>query len=195
MKRVIRLSIIIIILGCQSNLCIAQINTGNNYDPMATDSVSQYKMALEMAKIANEMDSIYWSEHNLHKDNKDSAWINDFNGNIVYDSRMKSKEGKAITIIDSVSNNYYVLDSTHTFITAYNKSNKIIWKTNPRKDNSLEYYRHKNPVIIHFQIIKIYWNDFGEYKKGDRAIFIKYDNSQSGCLDFKTGKFTYAGRD
>ncbi len=195
MKRVIRLSIILIILGYQSNLCRGQINSGNNYNRTPKEIDSLYKEALEMAKIANEMDSINFSEHNLHKDNKDSAWINDFEGHNLYDSRTKSKEGKAITIIDSVSNNYYVLDPSHTFITAYNNSNKIIWKTDPHKDNSLEYYRHKNPVIVYFKFGEIHEDNFYKYKKGERVLCISYSNSQFGFLNLKTGKFSYEGRD
>ena len=94
MKRVIRLSIIIIILGCQSNLCRGQINSGNNYNRTPKEIDSLYKEALEMAKIANEMDSINFSEHNLHKDNKDSAWINDFEGHNLYDSRTNFKPNR-----------------------------------------------------------------------------------------------------
>jgi hypothetical protein len=65
----------------------------------------------------------------MHKENKDSAWINDLNGNTVWDSRLKSKDGKSITITDSISNNYFVLDTTHTIITAFNKGKLTLVKT------------------------------------------------------------------
>jgi len=135
-------------------------------------------------------------KYQLHKNNKDSAWINDLNGNTVWDSRLKSKDEKAITITDSTTYNYFVLDSTHTIIAAFSKTKQFIWKTDPRKDSSLPNYRHKNPTITYFQIGELGRNiDISKNKKGERVLFVRYSNSQFGFLDLKTGKFSFEGQD
>jgi hypothetical protein len=184
MKKVNHLVIILLIMGLQGNLIKAQ-NSSNS------DDVTYRAKSDSMMKVFQKM----IKEHELHKNNKDSAWINDFDGHYIWDSRSKSKEGKTLTILDSITNNFYVLDTSHTIITAFNKSKKIIWKTNPREDNSLPEYRHKNPTITYFKINTIGWNVAGKYKIGDRMISISYSNSQFGFLDLKTGKFFFAGQD
>ena len=123
------------------------------------------------------------------KDTKDSAWINDFRGNTVWDARTKSKEGKTITLIDSTTKNYYVLDSSHTVITAYDKLKKVIWKTNPTVANKLPEYIVKRPTITYFAFGK------DNTKEKKEIIGIGYNNSQFGFLDKKIGKFTFEGQD
>src|SRR5690349_6129348 len=106
MTRIIRFIWLIGTLGCQSRVIIAQISDVDkkSHDVEVMDSLSK-------AAIKWEEDAI--REHELHKDNKDSAWILDYSSDtfniVVWDARSKSKEGKAITIIDSLTNNYYVL--------------------------------------------------------------------------------------
>ena len=184
MKGVNKLILILLFIGSQINFIEAQIRLSeNDFNKQEDDSL--LNVILKMQK-----------ERELHKDNKDSAWVNDLNGHTAWDSRAKSKEGKQVIIIDSITNNYYVLDSTHTIITAYNSSKQIIWKTNPRKVNHLSEYRHQNPVIIYYKIGKLPDNIYGSLsKKGEKVIFISYSNSQFGFLDLKTGKFTYEGQD
>ncbi len=101
-----------------------------------------------------------------------------------------------VIIIDSITNNYYVLDSTHTTITAYSYSKQIIWKTNPRRDNHLPEYRRPNPVITYYQIGEYSNNRVGNLiKRGEKVISIGYSNSQFGLLVLKTGKFIFLGQD
>jgi len=183
MRKIIKLVLILLIMGYQSNLVNAQ---NHLYDSSEFPKARIDSMLNEAVKFVRE--------HDLHKDNKDSAWINDFNGHYFWNSRANSKEGKTITLLDSISNNYYILDSTHTTITAFSKLKQIIWKTNPRKDNSLSEYRLKNPAITYYNIGVLNWN-IGEHKKGERVISISYSNSQFGFLDLKTGNFTFAGQD
>jgi len=184
MNGISKLVLILLFIGCQINFIEAQIRISEkDFNKQEDDSL--LNVILKMHK-----------ERELHKDNKDSAWVNDLNGHTSWDSRTKSKEGKQVIIIDSTTNNYYVLDSTHTTITAYNNSKQMIWKTNPRKDNHLSEYRHPNPVITYYQIREFPNNGFGNLiKKGEKVIFIDYSNSQFGFLDLKTGKFTYEGQD
>jgi hypothetical protein len=180
--------LILCIFGLQSTISFAQ-KTTNVQNDFRQENIDSMVNEAENAAI------LWEKEHALHKDNKDSAWINDFEGHNTYDSRTKSKEGKSITAIDSFTNNYYILDSTHTIIKAYNKTSQMIWQTNPRKDNSLQDYRHKNPVITYFKLGMIDYDGNRLYKKGDKVLFIAYSNSQFGFLDLKTGKFTFEGQD
>jgi hypothetical protein len=187
MKKRFTFILVLCIYGLYNNILAQKtINTKNYFHQDNIDS---------LVKEAENAALLWEKEHELHKDNKDSAWINDFEGHSIYDSRSKSKEGKSIIAIDTITNNYYVLDSTHTLIRAYNKSSKIIWQTNPRKDNSLPDYRHKNPVITYFKIGEFRREENEFYKKGDKVLFIGYSNSQFGYLDLKTGKFTFEGQD
>jgi hypothetical protein len=188
MKGKIQIILYLILCGFQSNLIMAQ-NSPSDDNSFPEENIDSLVNEAENAFIMWE------KEHTLHKDNKDSAWISDFEGHNTYDSRTKSKEGKSITAIDSITNNYFVLDSTHTIIKAFNKSSQIIWQTNPRKDNSLQEYRHKNPVITYFKLGLIGRQESEFYKKGDKVLFIGYSNSQFGFLDLKTGKFTFEGQD
>jgi hypothetical protein len=184
MKGMNKLVLILLFIGSQINFIEAQIRlTEKDFNKQEDDSLLNIILSRH-------------KERELHKDNKDSAWVNDLNGHTVWDSRAKSKEGKQVIIVDPITNNYYVLDSTHTSITAYNNSKQIIWKTNPRKDNHLSEYRHPNPVITYYQIGKLPENVYGSInKKGEKVIFISYSNSQFGFLDLKTGKFMYEGQD
>lgn len=188
MKGKIQLLFILSVLTFQNISCNSQSSSSNinSFQNVNVDS---------LVKEAENAAQNYFKEHELHKDNKDSAWINDFDGNIIWDSRAKSKDGKTINILDSITNNYYILDSTHTIITAYNKSKQVIWKTDPHKDNSLPEYRHKNPTIKYFKIGKLRKNVNEIYNKDTRVIFISFDNSQFGFLDLKTGKFHFSGQD
>lgn len=107
----------------------------------------------------------------------------------------KEKKGKSVKLIDSLTNNYYILDSTHIYIAAFNKSGKAIWKTDPYKDNSIREYRTKRPVIIHygFGVSPNYFPD--RIKEGSKVIWITYSNSQFGFIDLNTGKYYWCGQD
>jgi len=156
-------------------------NKGNIQKDLNVDSGIK-----ELEKINRKFDS--------HKNNKDSAWINDLNGHLIWDSRSKSKDGKAITLLDSITNNYYILDTSHTIICAYNSLDHMLWKTNPRKDSSLPDYRHKNPIISFFKLGKLSSDSWDGHKEGEMVIFICFSNSQSGFIDLKTGRFTFGGQ-
>ena len=152
----------------QNNECNAQ-NSSNSNNTFHKENMDS------LIKVTTKMVEDAVREHQLHKDNKDSAWINDWNYHVVWDSRSKSKDGKTITIIDSTTHCYYILDSTHTTIRAYSKSKNISWETDPRSDNSMPEYRHKNPTIVYFKIEKIPTdNYFEKFKKEERVIYIRY---------------------
>jgi len=185
MNKTARLILVLMTLLLQSKLTDAQNPLSYVHTDQTISDDSIEKIMLEKLR-----------KFRMHKENKDSAWINDLNGNTVWDSRLKSKDGKSITITDSITNNYFVLDTTHIIITAFNKAKQLIWKTDPRKDASIPDYRHKNPKIRFFQLGELERNIYGsKNRKGERVLFISYTNSQFGFLDLKTGVFTYEGQD
>jgi hypothetical protein len=83
----------------------------------------------------------------------------------------------------------YYLDTSRIYIFAVDSTGKILWKTDPWKDNKLEEYRVNRPTIIYFALDS---NKFTGFKK---VIWITYNSSQFGFLDLLTGKFTFQGQD
>jgi hypothetical protein len=93
------------------------------------------------------------------------------------------------TIIDTTTDTKFTLDTTQIHITAFNKSGKQLWRTDPWKDNELMSYRVKRPIIVKF--------DFANNEQTDnkKVIWIVYNNTQYGTIDIFTGKFTWFGQD
>jgi hypothetical protein len=120
--------------------------------------------------------------------------IYDGQGNVIGGSFIKIPQGKPMSLTDSVSGNVYSLDSSHIMITALDKTGKILWKTDPWKDNKIEVYRTNRPVIVDFNIQNTY-RDFGAVPKGTKVLWIVYLNTQFGFLDLATGKFSWLGQD
>jgi hypothetical protein len=105
-----------------------------------------------------------------------------------------SKQGPTISqacpCADSVTDNStstkFYLDSARINVYAF-KKDKLIWKTNPRKDGHLENYREDNPVIYYIGLQK---------RRGENELLrIAYTNSQFGNLDKVTGEFMFQGQD
>ena len=93
------------------------------------------------------------------------------------------------TLIDKTTGIKFILDKARINITAIDKVGKVIWKTDPATDNKLEEYRVKRPTIIYFSF------GFDKTKEKNEVIYISYNNSQSGYLDKKNGKFKFEGQD
>ncbi len=96
---------------------------------------------------------------------------------------------KADTLVDHALNMTFVLDSTRINISAFDRFNKLVWRTDPWADNKLEAYRVARPTIVYFQVQK------GELPHDKEAIWITYNNTQFGTVDKATGKFTWMGQD
>lgn len=93
-------------------------------------------------------------------------------------------------ITDSISHNTFILDSAGIYITAVSSSGKQLWKTDPWKDNHLDAYRTKRPIIVGFY----FGNNYQRIPKKE-VIWIIYNNTQFGEIDKKTGVFTFNGQD
>jgi hypothetical protein len=78
------------------------------------------------------------------------------------------------------------LDSKHIVVTAFDKEGKILWKTNPYKDNKIEENGARKIEIIHFDFTVIR-SLSGKIK----FIQIGYNNGNYGFLELKTGKFNF----
>jgi hypothetical protein len=92
-------------------------------------------------------------------------------------------------LVDLTTKTRFILDSSRITITAIDSSGKIIWQTDPWKDNKLFEYRFERPVIVYFGF------NIPEWTKAKDAIGINYNNTQFGTLERKTGKFTFYGQD
>ena len=123
------------------------------------------------------------------------VYIYDGHGNIIGGSHIKFKPGAPIKLTDSLTNNYYILDSVRVMITAYDKTGKEIWKTDPYKDNKLPEYRMKRPVIVDFKFVTESWCYEDKLKKGTKTIWIIYINTQFGYINLNDGKFIFCGQD
>ncbi|HUI91465.1 MAG TPA: hypothetical protein VLX68_04365 [Chitinivibrionales bacterium] len=93
------------------------------------------------------------------------------------------------TLTDSSTGYKYFLDSAQIIITAIDKKGKVVWRTDPWKDNNIRTYRVKRPVIVNFHFDKDYSNEKKE------VVWIVYNNTQFGGVDKKTGTFTWYGQD
>jgi hypothetical protein len=96
---------------------------------------------------------------------------------------------KAITLMDAATGNRFILDSTRITITAFNPQGKPLWRTDAWRDNHLEVYRVRRPIVSYFAFQK------SKLTKGEEAIWIVYNNTQFGFLDKQTGAFTWLGQD
>ena len=81
------------------------------------------------------------------------------------------------------------MDTSQIYVFGLDPVGKLLWKTDPWKDNNLMEYRVKRPIIRFFHFINDKWTNNVE------VIGIGYNNSQFGYLDKLTGKFTFEGQD
>jgi hypothetical protein len=56
------------------------------------------------------------------------TYVYDGQGNIIGGSHIKFRPGNELKITDPLNNNYYILDSSHIYITAYNKAGQKFGK-------------------------------------------------------------------
>jgi hypothetical protein len=111
-------------------------------------------------------------------------------GKVIGGSHIKTKPGKSIMLLDSLTKNYFVLDSAHIYITAYDKKGKKLWKTDPYKDNNMGEYRTNRPIIVDFEFVTENWHSSKVV-----TIVIVYDNTEFGYVNLETGRYISRGRD
>lgn len=96
---------------------------------------------------------------------------------------------KEYTLVDNELKMKFVLDSLRMNISAYDFSNKLVWRTDPWRDNKLIAYRVKRPLLVYYSL-KANWKDDDK-----EFIWIGYNSTQFGTVDRRTGKFHYMGKD
>lgn len=80
----------------------------------------------------------------------------------------------------------FYVESDGRHVTALASTGKILWHRNPFVDGKLEPYRVDRPVIVRI----------GETNRfGEKTLFIIFNSSQFGFLDYKTGEFKFNGQD
>jgi hypothetical protein len=120
--------------------------------------------------------------------------IYDGRGNVIGGSHIRIPQGKPVTLTDTASGVIFSLDSAHIMVSAHDKKDSLLWKTDPWKDNKIEVYRTDRPVIVDFQLLGPE-SKFWGVPKGKTVLWIVYINTQFGYLDLETGKFRFMGQD
>jgi hypothetical protein len=87
-----------------------------------------------------------------------------------------------VKLIDSISGNVFLLDTTHITISAFAKNGTIVWKTDPWKDSNLAIYRTARPVIVYFALGRTDECSWCKTPIDARVLWIEYDNGQIGFL-------------
>jgi len=100
-----------------------------------------------------------------------------------------STSHKADTLVDNLTSTKFILDTSRIFITAIDANGKQLWKTDPWKDNKLDAYRVKRPILAEFYFVN------NLHTNNQEVIWIIYNNTQFGIVDKRTGKFTWFGQD
>lgn len=124
--------------------------------------------------------------------------------------RVPSPGRRSVKFVDSTTGNYFVLDSAHIVVSAFDSNGKILWKTDPWKDNNLDRYgpdikwtTHANQssithayrsVITYFVLGPKDEHSWCTIRSGTRALWIEYGNL-FGFLDIRNGKFIWCGQD
>jgi hypothetical protein len=104
------------------------------------------------------------------------------------------------TYRDADSGIIFYVESDGRHVTAISPDAKILWSRDPFADAQLEFYRTKTPSIVFIDEIDKsdephQWIVKAMARKGiTKFVCITFNSSQSGCLDFKTGDFTFLGQ-
>lgn len=107
-------------------------------------------------------------------------------GNAQYVSHYPLSDNIQKDTLPDGSSNHYIVDKDRIYVTAYDSTYKLIWKTDPYKDNNIPEYRAVRPKLVMFKLA-LY--------QGKEQLCIKYSNTQFGTLSKETGKYRWLGQD
>ena len=107
---------------------------------------------------------------------------------------------ESIILFDKITHTKYVLDSTHTQVTAIDSNGIKLWQTNPWRKYLSSNTRAKQPTIdvFLFSTITDDWAKIDSWpKKDDEVIAISYygNHGPFGVINKNTGEFCYQGMD
>jgi hypothetical protein len=86
------------------------------------------------------------------------------------------------TYKDADSGIIFYVESDGRHVTAISPEGKILWTRDPFADAHLPFYRTQTPRIVQIG------------RNGSWLLFIKFNSSQCGSIDVKTGHFTFTGQ-
>jgi hypothetical protein len=104
------------------------------------------------------------------------------------------------TFRDVDSGIIFYVESDGRHVTAISPDGTILWSRDPFADSHLEHYRTDTPRIVLIDEVDKsdephQWIVKAMAQKGiSKFVCITFNSSQSGCLDFKTGDFTFLGQ-
>jgi hypothetical protein len=96
--------------------------------------------------------------------------------------KSRNKSPYADTLIDFNSGTKFYIDTSHTFVYAYNNKGELLWKTDPWEDNNLKVFGDPHPKIEYLKFVSGVCDT-------SKEIEIGYNNKLGGCLNKLTGKF------
>ena len=106
-------------------------------------------------------------------------------------------QSKPLSYEDRLTNTVIYVESDGRHVSAIDSSGKILWTRNPFVDSQLCPYRTDHPIIV--QIAPVTGEDANIAKAYKRAashfVWIRFDSSQMGYLDVRTGDFLFGGHD
>jgi hypothetical protein len=142
-----------------------------------------------------------------------STFIDHKNNTVIYSNSVSGSNwtlkinnppppiGLPYTYKDRDSGIIFYVESDGRHVTAISPDSKILWSRDPFADAHLEFYRTKTPCIVFIDEIDKsdephQWIVKTMADKGiSKFICITFNSSQFGCLDLKTGDFTFLGQD
>ena len=145
--------------------------------------------------------------------NSQYSWFYDMDGNVINGSYYDFGPGKTILLHDFRTKRDFIVDCTHTLISSYDSNGKLLWATDPWRDNSIPEYRTKRPFIIYIRFRYINPNDWTfnrfqmwnakslndyfptQIRTNVMVLSIVYNNTQFGWISLETGKFLWGGQD
>ena len=104
------------------------------------------------------------------------------------------------TFIETNSGMSFLVESDGRHIVASSADEKILWRKDPFADAHLEFYRTENPKIVYISSLSKndephQWIRKAMESRGiTNFVCINFNSSQFGCLDTKTGDFTFLGQ-
>jgi hypothetical protein len=112
---------------------------------------------------------------------------NDGQDKLIGGFHILPKPGSSIKLLDTLTNNTFVLDSAHIVIRGYNKESVLLWTTNPYYDNKIDDYKTNQPIVVNFYLVTIQGPDNKLYN----TLSVVYNNSFFGNVDLNNGAFHF----
>jgi len=109
--------------------------------------------------------------------------------------KLQDYKGKEVSISDTTNNYRIVVDSSHLYVSVYDKYKKLIWKNYTEECNYCEDCKEpKELYSIELAPVKKYFSIYGRKPDSDIGIFVSHCIC-FGYFELKTGKYVLWGCD